>query len=71
MRARSEYSALNDAAVAIWVAKYEHVLPDVSSGAAVAGPSVHFGFPLWFFRRSSVDSIVTVVFDEWGILRPR
>jgi hypothetical protein len=70
MRSRREDSALNNGTVALWVAKYEHVVPDVSSGAAVAGASVHFGFPLWFFRRSSVDSIVTVVFDEWGILKP-
>jgi hypothetical protein len=71
MRARSENSVLNDAAVALWVAKYEHVVPEVSAGTAVAAPSFHFGFPLWFFRRSAVDSIVTVVFDEWGILIPQ
>jgi len=71
MRAESEYSALNDAAVALWVTKYENVLPDVSDGAGIAAPSFHFGFPLWFFRRSAVDSIVTVVLDEWGILLPQ
>jgi hypothetical protein len=70
MRSRSEESALDDGTVAIWVTKYEHVVPDVASGAAVAGASVHFGFPLWFFKRSSVDSIVTVVFNEWDILKP-
>jgi hypothetical protein len=71
MRAKSEYSALNDAAVALWVTKYEHVVPEVSAGTGVAAASFHFGFPLWFFRRSAVDSIVTVVFDEWGILIPQ
>ena len=71
MRAASEKSALNDCAVALWVTKYEHVVPDVPSGAGIAAPSFHFGFPLWFFKRSSVDSIVTVVFDEWGILKQR
>ena len=33
----------------------------------VSAPSFHFGFPLWFFAQSQVDSIVRVVFDEWGI----
>lgn len=71
MRAKSEYSALNDAAVALWVTKYEHVVPEVSAGTGVAAASFHFGFPLWFFRRSAVDSIAAVVFDEWGILIPQ
>jgi hypothetical protein len=71
MRAASEKSALNGCAVALWVTKYEHVVPDVASGAGIAAPSFHFGFPLWFFKRSSIDSIVTVVFDEWGILKPQ
>jgi hypothetical protein len=71
MRAKSEYSALNDCAVAVWVTKYENVVPEVSAGTGVPAASFHFGFPLWFFRRSAVDSIVTVVFDEWGILLPQ
>jgi hypothetical protein len=71
MRARSDSSALNDVAVALWVTKYEHVVPEVSAGTGVAAASFHFGFPLWFFRRSAVDSIVAVVFDEWGILIPQ
>jgi hypothetical protein len=71
MRAKADSSALNDCTVAIWVTKYEHVVPEVSSGIAVPAPSFHFGFPLWFFRRSSVDSIVQVVFDEWGIREPQ
>jgi hypothetical protein len=71
MHAKSEYSALNDCTVALWVTKYEDVVPAVSAGTGVAAPSFHFGFPLWFFRRSAVDSIVAVVFDEWGILQPQ
>ena len=71
MKAKSEYSALNDCAVALWVTKYEHVVPEVSTGTGIAAASFHFGFPLWFFRRSAVDSVVTVVFDEWGILIPQ
>ena len=36
---------------------------------AVGAPSVHFGFPLWFFNRAQVDSIADVIFDEWQIGR--
>lgn len=67
MKAKSEYSVLNDCAIALWVTTHEDVVPSVASGLAVAAPSFHFGFPLWFFERSAVDSIVQVVFEEWGI----
>jgi len=68
MRAKNDTSSLNGAAVALWVTGYEHVIPEVAAGTGVAAASVHFGFPLWFFRRSAADSIASVVFDEWGIL---
>jgi hypothetical protein len=68
MRAVSERSALNGCTVALWITKYGDVVPEVSSGAGVAAPSFHFGFPLWFFERSAVDSIASAIFDEWGIL---
>jgi len=68
MRTRSTLSPLRDATIAIWVRKYDSVIPDVQSGIAVAARSVHFGFPLWFFDPSQVDKIVGVVFEEWGIL---
>ena len=71
MRAVDDGSALDGGVIAVWVTKYESVVPDVRSGIAVAAPSVHFGFPLWFFQRSEVDSIVDVVLDEWGIRKPR
>ena len=67
MRAKDEGSVLNGCAAALWVTKYDGVVPDAPGG--VAAPSVHFGFPLWFFRRSSVDSVVSVIFDEWGVAR--
>ena len=35
--AKSENSALNDCAVALWVTKYEHVVPEVSAGTGVRG----------------------------------
>ena len=67
MKAKNEESALNDCAIALWITSYDDIVPEVASGAAVAAPSFHFGFPLWFFARSQVDSIVQVVFEEWGL----
>ena len=68
MRAREAASVLNGGAVAIWITSYEQITPAVQTGIAAAAPSVHFGFPLWFFSPEAVDSIATVVFGEWGIL---
>jgi hypothetical protein len=67
MKAKSEYSVLNDCTIALWVTRHEDVVPQAASGLAIAAPSLHFGFPLWFFERTAVDSIVRVVFEEWGI----
>ena len=69
MRSASEYSALDHGAVAIWITSYEDMAAETASGPGVAAPSVHFGFPLWFFRESSVDSIADVIFERWGINR--
>jgi hypothetical protein len=68
MRSRNSLSVINDQTVAIWITKYEDVIPAVESGVAVAARSVHFGFPLWFFDRAAVDEIVEIVFDEWQIM---
>jgi hypothetical protein len=67
MRTKEPESALDDCTVAIWLTGYEEIVPDVSSGIALAAPSVHFGFPLWFFSRTAADSIGTVIFETWGI----
>lgn len=67
MRSKSEDSALDNGTVAIWVTKYSDIVPEVSSGTAVAAPSFHFGLPLWFFEREAVDSIMNVVFETWDI----
>ena len=67
MRTRNTRSCLNDQAIALWVTKYDDVMPEVQSGVAVAAKSFHFGFPLWFFDRAAVDAIAGVVFDEWEI----
>jgi hypothetical protein len=68
MRARSTLSVVDMETVAIWVNKYSHIVPDVTGGVAVAAPSVHLGFPLWFFDHDSADSLATVIFNEWQIL---
>jgi hypothetical protein len=65
MKARSTRSVLNDQAVAVWISRYQNVVPDAPGG--VAAKSFHFGFPLWFFNRAAVDQIVDVVFSEWQI----
>ena len=67
MRSRSTRSPLDQQTVAIWIDRYSGVVAENVPGA-VAARSVHFGLPLWFFERSTVDSIANVVFDEWQIL---
>ena len=68
MRSRNILSAVNNTTIAVWVTKYAGIVPEAVSGIAVAAPSVHFGFPLWFFDRDAVDQIVEVIFTEWQIL---
>jgi hypothetical protein len=67
MRARNLVSPVNNAPVAIWVAKYALVVPDVAEGVAVAAPSAHFGFELWFFNRAQVNALIDLIFVKWGI----
>jgi hypothetical protein len=64
MRTKNSSSALNNAAAALVLTKYENVVP---STGGVAAKSFHFGFPLWFFNRTQVDQIMHVVFAEWQI----
>jgi len=70
MKTRSSLSAVNRTTIALWLRKYENVVPDIppESGVAVAAPSVHFGVPLWFFDHDTVNQIADVVFSEWGLL---
>jgi hypothetical protein len=51
----------------LWLSKYDHVVPDVEIGVAVAAPSAHFGFELWFFNRAQVNAIIDLIFQKWGI----
>jgi len=69
MEAKSGASPLDGCAVALLLVKYADVRPQVSAGIPVAAPSVHFGFPLWFFERSAADSVADAVFARWGIAR--
>ena len=65
MRAASGLSAVDGQPVAFWFTRYEGIVPDAPGG--VAAPSVHFGFPLWYFRHESADSIADVIFGRWGL----
>ena len=70
MKTRSSLSAVNNTVIALWLTKYDDIVPDIpaESGVGVAAPSVHFGFPLWFFDHETVDQIADIVFAEWGLL---
>jgi hypothetical protein len=68
MRAKNSNSALNNQAVALWVTKYADIVPDVISGVAVAAPSAHFGFELWFFDRAQGRTLMNVILQKWQIL---
>ncbi|MBU8923341.1 MAG: hypothetical protein KOO63_16110 [Bacteroidales bacterium] len=68
MRSMNILSPMHHQTIAIWVTKYEDVLPEVAAGQAVAAPSVHMGFPLWFFDHDKANQIADVIFEEWGLL---
>ncbi len=70
MKAKNDTSAVDHSTAAIWLTRYDHVVPSVASGPAVAAPSFHFGFPLWFFNRSEVDSLADAIFGRWQISDP-
>jgi hypothetical protein len=58
-------SVLNDQPIAFWHTRYAGVVP--TPPGCVAAPSVHFGFPLWYFNRAQVDSIARAIFNIWQI----
>jgi hypothetical protein len=68
MKAKNTNSVLNNQTVAIFVTKYANVVPDVTAGVAVAAPSAHFGFELWFFDRTQGKAIMDALFRKWQIL---
>ncbi|HSG26946.1 MAG TPA: hypothetical protein VLA34_00600, partial [Candidatus Krumholzibacterium sp.] len=68
MRSRNTTSPVDHATVAFLITKYSDKVPVVGDGVAVAANSFFFGFPLWFFEHTAVDSIANTIFDEWQIL---
>jgi hypothetical protein len=71
MKSKNALSPLNNQTVALWITKYADVVPDVAAGVAVAAPSAHFGFELWFFDRPQVNQLIYVLFSEWQIVATR
>ena len=52
------WSVNYNSTVAFWYSKYASV--QATPPGCIAAPSVHIGFPLWFFDRSQVDSLAVV-----------
>jgi hypothetical protein len=69
MQAKNTSSALNNTTVAVWVTKYAKIVPEVDSGIAVAAPSAHFGFELWFFDHTQCNTLMDAIFRKWQILK--
>jgi hypothetical protein len=63
--ARNTHSVVHDQTVAFWYSSYAGVVAD--KPGCVAAPSVHFGFPLWFYNREQTDSIATAIFKVWQL----
>ncbi len=61
----SSWSLVYQSTVAFWYTKYAEV--EAIPPGCVAAPSVHFGFPLWFFDREQVDSLSTAIFKTWQV----
>ena len=66
-RATTMYSnsLVYNAAVAFWHTRYADV--QASPPGCIGAPSVHIGFPLWFFNRSQADSLATAIFKVWQL----
>jgi hypothetical protein len=58
-------SVVHNQPVAFWYSSYADRVAD--KPGCVAAPSVHFGFPLWFYDRVQVDSIATAIFRTWQV----
>jgi hypothetical protein len=59
------YSVNYNSTVAFWYSKYAGV--KANPPGCIAAPSVHIGFPLWFFDRAQVDSLATAIFNTWQL----
>ncbi len=69
MKTRSSFSPLNNSVIAFLTTRYAQVKADADG--SVAAPSVHFGFPLWFFNRAQTNQIADAIFEMWNISVPR
>ena len=67
MRSKNVISALNNTAISLFLTKYANVIPETDSGVEIAAPSFHFGFELWYFNRTQVNTIIDIIFREWQI----
>jgi hypothetical protein len=65
MRACSSLSDFEDAPVALILTKNAYRV--AYSGTGIAANSFHFGFPLWYLEKDSVDKIFEIIFTEWQI----
>jgi hypothetical protein len=61
----NSHSVVYQSTVAFWYTKYAEI--QASPPGCIAAPSVHIGFPLWFFNRDQVDSLATAIFTTWEI----
>ena len=61
----NSWSVVHNTTVAFWYSKYSGV--KASPAGCIAAPSVHIGFPLWFFDRTQVDSLSTAIFNTWQL----
>ena len=66
MRTMDDASVLNDTPIAVWSTVHSHVVADAPR--AVAAPSLHLGFPPWYFNRDEMREFSRVVFRMWNIL---
>jgi hypothetical protein len=59
------WSVVYNSSVAFWHTRYADVR--ATAPGCIAAPSVHIGFPLWFFDRDQVDSLATAIFTQWQL----
>jgi len=65
MRACKSNSMFDNAPVAMIMTRNANIQPFADGG--IMANSFHFGFPLWYFERDSVEKIFDVIFTEWRI----
>lgn len=66
MRTRNAKSVLDNTTIAVWSTVHADVI--ANAPGAVAAPSLHLGFPPWYFNRNEMRAFADAVFRMWGIL---